>query len=132
MASELRTKLLKFNPFRERIVTIEIAQQPTDDGAEVPPETVEVKLKQPTAEERNVILAEMKANKDGILQNGAGLTRGLALAVIFCARDPKTNDAVFDMGDLDVLTHLPAGGWADRLAGQVMDLLNEAQAAAKK
>ena len=121
-ASDLRAQLLKSNQFRSRIVEVTLP-----DVAE----PLKVKVKQPSVEERNAIFAGAKVSKGGDVDAGSSVKTG-ALAIIYCARDPDTDEPVFTVSDLDTLLSTPAGGWVDFLAAKVMEVLVEAQEIAKK
>lgn len=126
-ASTIRAQLLKSNKFRSRIVEVSI---PSDDPA-AEPATLKVKIRQPSVEERNAIFSDAKVAKDGSVSAGGSARTG-ALAIIYCARDPETDEPVFAHADLDSLLQCPAGGWVDFLSAKVMEVLVEAQDIAKK
>ena len=123
--ADLRASFLKSNPFRSRVVEVLVPQ------ADAEPLTLKVKVKQPSVAERNQIFAEAKVSKNGDVNAGASAKTG-ALAIIYCARDPDTDEPVFTIADLDTLLGTPAGSWVDFLAGKVMEVLVEAQDLAKK
>ena len=122
--ADLRAQFLKANPFRSRIVEVQVPQH------EGEPLTLSVRVKQPTVQERNEIFAETKV-KNGEISAGGGATTG-AKAIIYCCRNPENDEPIFGLADLDALQHTPAGGWVDILASEVMKVLIEAQDNAKK
>lgn len=128
MSSTIRNRLLKNNLFAEKTVSIKV---PADDPA-APKEDLAVLLRQPTVGQRSEIMAQMKVGRDGDLRSGDGLSRGLGLAIIFCALEPDTRKPIFDLADLDSLVGQPAGSWFDELAAEAMGLMSEAADAAKK
>jgi hypothetical protein len=123
-ASEIRSKFLKYTPFRSRIVEVEV---PCEDGSV---ETLRVKIRQPDVSERQSMFADAKISRDGSVN--AEQSRIGALSIIHCVRDPDTDEPVFSAADLDTLLHLPTGSWFDKLSGKVMEVLSEAQDLAKK
>lgn len=123
--SPLRAKFLRYNPFRSRIVEVQI---PVQEGEE--PITLSVKIQQPSVAERQSIFADAKVSKNGeVTTNNA---RTGALAILQCVRDPDTNAPVFEAADLDSILASPAGGWVDFLSAKVMEVLVEANDLAKK
>jgi hypothetical protein len=126
--SPIRDRLLSSNTFSSKIVIVKVpAKDPKD-----PPEDLRVLVRQPTVGQRSEILAQMKVGKDGELRSGDGLSRGMALAIIRCARDPDSNGEIFTLEDLDSLVGQPSGSWFDDLAGEAMSLMNDAAENAKK
>ena len=123
--ADLRAQFLKSNPFRSRLVTVNV---PQDEG---PALALTVKVKQPTVRERNEIFAETKVSKGGEVDAGSSAATG-AKAIIYCARHPDTDEPVFTLEDLATLLNTPAGGWVDTLSGEIMKVLVEAQDNAKK
>lgn len=124
MATSLRDRALRFTPFREKTVTVSV---PTPGGEK---EDISFLLKQPSVAQRNRILAEIQNGRKGDV-DAAGIGKSQALAVILCALDPETREAVFTEADLDALLALPAGGWLDDLSGAAMGLMSDAEQAAK-
>ena len=123
--SNLRAQLLKSNVFRSKVVEVSVPQ------AEGEPVTLAVRVKQPSVEERSIIFAEAKVSKSGEV-NAGGTARMGALAIVFCARDPETDEPIFTTEDIDTLLHTPANSWVDKLAAEVMSLLADAAEIAKK
>lgn len=128
MSSSIRNRLLKNNLFAEKVVSVKV---PAETPGE-PSETLQVLLRQPTVGQRSEIMTQMKVGRDGDLRSGEGLSRGLGLAIIFCALDPETRAPIFEISDLDTLVGQPAGSWFDELATEAMGLLSEGAEAAKK
>ncbi len=129
-AKDIRASLLKHNPFKSRIVEISVPGEPLKDGSPGTPEVLKVKVKQPSVEERQAIFAEAKVGRDGAVS--ASSSKTAALAIIYCARDPDTDEPVFTAADIDTIMQSPAGGWVDLLSQKVMELLSEAAESAKK
>lgn len=123
-SSDIRSKLLKYNPFRSKEVEVEILN---DDGST---ETLKVKVKQPSVEERHLVFSDTKVKNGEISIASEARTR--ALLVIHLCRHVDTDEPIFTGEDLDVLMHMPSGGWVDTLAMKCMELLVDAQDLAKK
>lgn len=123
--SPLRDRLLSNNTFATKIVTVKV---PGEKG----PEEVKVLVRQPSVGQRSEIMAQMKVGRDGELRSGDGLSRGMALAIIHCARDPDSNANIFTPEDIDGLVGQPSGSWFDDLAGEALTLMNDAAENAKK
>lgn len=128
MPSPIRQRLLKNNLFAEKTVAVRVPSE--TPGGE--PEAVQVLLRQPTVGQRSEIMTKMKVGRDGDLKSGEGLSRGLALAIVFCALDPESRAPIFDLADVDSLIGQPSGSWFDELATEVMGLMAEASETAKK
>lgn len=126
--ANLRTRLLQNNLFAEKVVEVSVPATEPGGG----PEALKVLLRQPTVGQRSEIMAQMKVGRDGDLRSGEGISRGMALAVIFCALEPDTRKPIFDIADLDSLVGQPAGSWFDALAADAMGLMAEASETAKK
>lgn len=126
--ANLRTRLLQNNLFAEKVVEVSVPATELGGG----PEALKVLLRQPTVGQRSEIMAQMKVGRDGDLRSGEGISRGMALAVIFCALEPDTRKPIFDIADLDSLVGQPAGSWFDALAADAMGLMAEASETAKK
>lgn len=126
--SNIRTRLLQNNLFAEK--TMDLTVPSAAPGGE--PETLTVLLRQPTVGQRSEIMTQMKVGRDGGLQSGDGLSRGLAMAIIFCTLDIETRKPIFELADLDSLIGQPSGSWFDDLATETMGLMADASEAAKK
>lgn len=126
--SPLRERLLSNNTFATKLVIVKV---PGKDPAG-PKDEIKVLVRQPSVGQRAEIMAQMKVGRDGELRSGDGLSRGMALAIIHCARDPDSNAAIFTPEDLDSLVGQPSGSWFDDLAGEALTLLNDAAENAKK
>lgn len=125
MSNQIRDNLLRFTPFREKLIVLEVVQ---------PDESIQetkILLRQPSVAQRDRILTEAQDTSTGKLAAG-GLSRGQALAVVLCALDPDTKQPLFQEADIETLTQLPAGSWFDRLAREAMGLMEVAQKAATK
>jgi hypothetical protein len=123
-AKTIRANLLKFQPFREKTVTVDA---PQEDGTFL---AQEVLVRQPTVAARDRILASMQ---DGNKKNdGQGLAEAQALAVILCCLDPGSRAPIFTDADLATLMESPAGSFVDLLANEAMSLMGAAQSAATK
>ena len=126
-AKSARQALLKFNPFREKLLTLQV---PADDGATG---TQEVLVRQPTVAARDRILAEMQAARGEVKQvDGAGLARAQALAVVLCCLEPATRAPIFTEADIESLMESPSGSFVDVLANEAMSLMGAAQTTATK
>jgi hypothetical protein len=126
--SEVRAKLLRHNNFREKLVSIKVPASEPGTEAEV----LEVLVRQPTVAQRNEIMAQLKVGKEGEVKSGDGLSRGLALGIVYCVLDKVARKPIFDISDLDALIGTPSGSWFDDLASAVMGLISDAQDEAKK
>jgi hypothetical protein len=126
--SEVRAKLLRHNNFREKIVTVSV---PSETPGEAP-EQLKVLIRQPSVGQRSEIMAQMKVGKDLELKTGDGLSRGLALGIVYCALDPESRRPLFQVADIDSLIGSPSGSWFDTLANSVWSLMDEATEEAKK
>lgn len=126
MSNPIRESLLRFAPFREKTIEVEV---PAEDGS-VTKQTV--LLRSPTVEERDRIMLEATAGKtDGSL-DAKGLSRSNATAVIVCALDPTTRQPIFTAADLEALVGLPAGSFIDQLSKAAQELMSDASKAARK
>lgn len=133
MSSTIRTRLLKNNLFSEKTISIRVPAEADVPGEPPGPrEDLAVLLRQPTVGQRSEIMAQMKVGRDGDVRSGDGLSKGLGLAIIFCALEPVTRKPIFDLADLDSLVGQPAGSWFDEVAAEAMGLMSEAADAAKK
>lgn len=130
MPNDIRSKLLRYNPFRSELVQVALPQPPADDGAPVADEVITVLVKQPTVAERNQILAKMKSGANGVETSSA--LESYATAVALCVKHPDTGEPIFAADVLDTLRELPAGGWVDLLAGKVFSLMNASTESTKK
>jgi hypothetical protein len=122
-----REKLLKFNPFREKRIDVQL---PGPDGENA---VQGVLVRQPTVATRDRILAEMQtARGDGKSVDGAGLARAQALAVVLCCLDPESRAPIFTEADIESLMESPSGSFVDVLANEAMSLMGAAQSSATK
>lgn len=115
-SKDLRSQFLKVNPFRSVDAEVELPEVGK----------VKVRLRQPSVEERNRIMAAAQT------KTAQGLSEAQALAVVLCARNPEGDARVFEESDVASLCTLPAGSWVDELSSQVMQLLADGSDAAKK
>jgi hypothetical protein len=120
-----RAKLLRFNPFREKTVEVNL---PQEDGTS---ETIKVLIRQPSVAARDKILAEMLDDK-GQMKGGSSLSRRQAVTVIQCCLDPETRAPMFQDTDAEALAALPSGSWLDTLAAEATELMSAGQEAVTK
>lgn len=112
--SNLRQKLLdrSAKSFRTKLVTI--GEGPDAD-------TVEVRA--PSVGQSAAFASAAQGNQAADL---------MATLVISCTFDPATKAAVFTAADRDLILESPAqGGWVSPITEAVMELMDDAKAAAK-
>jgi hypothetical protein len=117
-AKNLRTALLQFVPFREKLVILET---PQPDGSFT---ETKVLLRQPSVAQRDRIIAAAQGANGKM--DGDRIAKGQALATIYCALDPETKQPIFTEADVEALVDSPAGGGLDQLALQAMKLMEVA------
>lgn len=87
-------------------------------------------LRQPSVAQRDRIIAA--AQGSGGKMDGDKIARGQALATIYCALDPESEQPIFTEADIEALVESPAGGPMDQLALQAMKLMEVAQSTVSK
>jgi hypothetical protein len=120
----IRERLIGAQSNRSKIVPLSI---PSDDGA---PFTQEVLIRAPSVGQRNMILGDVDQN--GAKLGPKRLSKMQAQAIILCVLDPETLKPIFQPTDEDLILEAPAGGWVDSLFAEVMAIMDDSEAAAKR